>query len=204
MALIALILYYYSKNTSNKLYYTEDQAALRATQDDVAFNSYLMDQNYIYTDPKTNLLRGKGIDRSKTGAFILESDAKPKLTRFREINSGIGSRRDIPHYAFAFGLDKLDSLVTRVKRINKRGGLSNSDDKSLQGIRVYLIVSESNFNGTTTEHFDVMMVPVRKDGQDFVQLEKKNLPFLNDEDSVFLNTSAPCPDNCHVLKKSND
>ena len=150
-------------------------------------------KNYIYQD--TNGKMVGGIHPRNTGSFIELREAREKYSKFVEINRGMNGEKRIKPYAFAFGIDNLRSLIRAIERENLQYELPKDSLESIRGVRAYLVVTKDK--ETLKDHYDLMMIPVQGNGFDYRQIDKGQ-PFLSD--SLFLNTSAPCPNNCEPEK----
>ncbi|MGW8122640.1 hypothetical protein ACV07N_08255 [Roseivirga echinicomitans] len=149
-----------------------------------------MKRNYVFEDSSGTIV-GTGIHPSKTGSFIDLAEAKRKYARFVEINRKLDGEKWISPYAFAFGLDNLKSLIRAIDKENLKNDPTGTFNV-IRGVRAYLVVTKDQ--KTLLEHYDLMMIPVQGDGIDYIQIDTKDQPIF--PDSLFLNTSAPCPNNC--------
>ncbi|GHE74501.1 MULTISPECIES: hypothetical protein [Roseivirga] len=132
--------------------------------------------------------QGSRIDPEGTGSLISLKEAQDKMKVFNRENrrSSTADSLRITPFAFAFGSAHFDTLFSRIKRINE--DIGDDPEERVQGLRIYLTWNIKNTPG----HIDLLAVPVRGNGKDFVQVNPPN--FLEEE--VVLNTSAPCPNNC--------
>jgi hypothetical protein len=147
----------------------------------------------------------KEIDPDATGEFILYHKAVINAFKYRDQRNGEALLKKEP-YGFAFGRRQLRRFLDNIDDLNKKLGPFANPLDSIQGVRVYFVRTETELNANTKkEHFDVMMIPARGTGANFIPIGdeetgKTILDELNKKglrgDILFLNTSAPCPDLC--------
>jgi hypothetical protein len=183
LALIAMVIYHFysvdhdveQKQTSDQELQTAEKATSTGSDEELKEHFSKMIAN--------------GVD-STIGKFISQSTAKGKL------DSMLAYRRNNPgkpgiqnSYGYIFGLEKMRGLIQRIDKIN-----NNQDSVELTGIRVYRTISKTKGK----KYFDVFMIAVTKDNQDYPNLKNPDLPKLKetvDEDPI-LNYSNPCPTEC--------
>lgn len=140
-----------------------------------------------------------GVD-STTGKFISRSKAKAKLDTMLNYRRNNPRKPGIKNdYGYIFGLEKMRGLIQRIDNINK-----GSDSVNLTGIRIYRTISKIKGK----KYFDVFMIAVTEDNQDYPNLGNPDLPKNGnrdgnhekdgegDEDPI-LNFSTPCPTDCN-------
>ena len=146
-----------------------------------------MKRNYTYQDANGKTVGG--IHPRNTGSFISMDEAKLKYSKFVQSNGRMNDEKWIEPYAFAFGIDNIKSLIRAIDNENLQNKPTNASD-SIRGVRAYLVITKDK--KTSKDHYDLMMIPVKGDGMDYRQIDKG----ATELDSMLLNTSAPCPNNC--------
>ncbi|MGJ3236230.1 hypothetical protein [Marivirga sp.] len=183
LALIAMVIYHFysvengieQKQTSDQKLQTEENQTSSDSDQELKEHFSSMISN--------------GVD-STIGKFISQTTAKGKL------DSMLAYRRNNPgkpgiqnSYGYIFGLEKMRGLIQRIDKINK-----DQDSVELTGVRVYRTISKTKGK----KYFDVFMIAVTKENQDYPNLGNPDLPKMReteDEDPI-LNYSNPCPTEC--------
>ena len=133
--------------------------------------------------------------RRSTGKNLTLQQAIDKMDRFRQWNSpgGPGGKPKISPFAFAFGFDKIQTLIDESNDYNN--GLPSEDSlKTITGTRLYLTITRSrSVSGRMEPHLDLIFVPVLRSGNDYISLD---IDKGGDGDPMILNNSTPCPDLC--------
>lgn len=137
----------------------------------------------------------KKID-SLSGANLSYDEADEKMKKFRQWNDIIITKRLKPR-AFAFGLERVNNMLSDILIANQK----LPDNNKIVGVRAYLVRTHSDATSTRKKwHLDILLVPVLKSGDDYIEFrnDKRNEKFLlNEPNDMLLNTSIPCPNNCH-------
>jgi len=134
---------------------------------------------------------------SAAGDFLTQSEAGPRWRSFRDWNTKRWNfRKEIKPNGFAFGLQKLRIMIKEIDKINEDLYKRNVLDSIILGVRI-------NLSHTTKEnkkHIDALIVPIIKEGKNFIDLKTKS-PVINtfDDSSLLLNTSVPCPSVCDPI-----
>ncbi|HYG02219.1 MAG TPA: hypothetical protein VD927_07210 [Chryseosolibacter sp.] len=138
-----------------------------------------------------------------TGELITEEDARKKLDAYKTFLEN--NNQDVKQalYGFYFGRKRLKELM---KKIDKDSLKPKEDPEAIIGARVYLVISETGGK----PHQDVLLVPVRRDGQNVVPIDppyidkssspakgKSNIDSALFDATPVLNTSSPCPNQCN-------
>lgn len=135
--------------------------------------------------------RARRVHPDTTGKFVSRDSAASQFLRY------FHSRPSNQPYGFAFGLEKLRTLIENID--TKNGSMSPGDTSRIAGVRVYLVKRFSKLrNGTKKRHTDVLFVPVKASGYNFIGISDpiggKSVP--PNDPPLLLNTSSPCPDMC--------
>ncbi len=127
---------------------------------------------------------------TQTGRMIGLQEARDKMAAFRRMNGNNQNKPIITPYAFAFGKENIKKLLAAIERENDNLGPNATPLDSIQGVRIYLTLTDT-IKGKP--YLDLLLVPVKGDGNDYLQLDK--LSFLSSD--LLLNTSSPCPNMCN-------
>jgi hypothetical protein len=184
LALIAMVIYhFYSVDNGIEQKQTNDQKLQTAEKQTSSDSDQELKEHF-------SSMIANGVD-STIGKFISQTTAKGKL------DSMLAYRRNNPgkpgiqnSYGYIFGLEKMRGLIQRIDKINKA-----QDSVELTGVRVYRTIS----NRKGKKYFDVFMIAVTKENQDYPDLGNPDLPKMReteDEDPI-LNYSNPCPTECN-------
>lgn len=135
---------------------------------------------------------------SSSGEFIKSADAGKKLKAYKDymtfVNTGYQAKDDV--YGFAFGINRIDELITQIKDYNK----TFSPD-SITGIRIYM--ARAAIGATMVQ--DAFIIPALKNGDNFYNIDPDFEPtnvLWKQPTGAFsspsiLNTSVPCPNRCN-------
>lgn len=162
----------------------------------------------IFSNPNFRRVHPK-----KTGNAISIQNASNKLQSYLDWQY----RDHSQPYGFNFGLDNIRTMIEAIDVVNARMEAQNDTtdeiiengqiiklSKLIGGVRVYLTRSTLN----SLEYTDVMLVPVKKSGYNFIDLndpsgdsnpltgEKVNSDFITTPDPMYQNVSKPCPTIC--------
>lgn len=184
LALIAMVIYhFYSVDNGIEQKQTSDQELQPAEKQTSSESDQELKEHF-------SSMIANGVD-STIGKFISQTTAKGKL------DSMLAYRRNNPgkpgienSYGYIFGLEKMRGLIQRIDKINKA-----QDSVELTGVRVYRTISKTKGK----KYFDVFMIAVTKENQDYPDLGNPDLPKMReteDEDPI-LNYSNPCPTECN-------
>jgi hypothetical protein len=143
-----------------------------------------------------------GIHPDTTGKFIPYYTGIINAHKYREQRKNDPALKKEP-YGFAFGRNVLRTFLDKIDALNRNA----KPEDSIQGVRIYFVRSQTEITkGVFKEHFDLMMVPAKGDGKNYIPigdqksadsvmaiLKNKGIVFGDD---ILLNTSSPCPDMC--------
>jgi hypothetical protein len=129
-------------------------------------------------------------------AKVSWKDAQKDLKKYKT-EMGIDCDSNDPKniYGFTFKLGSFLEFVEDVKKIN------TTHRDSIQGIRVYLSMKNDTIPGTNNleQRMDIFLMPVDKNKKSIYPVDDcvyKEAKVLEEDDSVVLNTSVPCPNRC--------
>jgi len=132
-----------------------------------------IDINVEYANPEVPIDAGEPVDFDT---------AKERIDYFKEF----ANSKKQP-YGFAFGLETMDTLIKKIKKINK-DALDDGNPIVYTGIRIY--VSRHKKQGD----WNTILVGVTRDGRDIFSKETQ-IRGITADDPIY-NTSVPCPDSC--------
>jgi hypothetical protein len=181
IALIAMVIYHFY-SVDNGIEQLKETEQLTAEKETTTNNNQELKEYF-------SKMIANGVD-STIGKFISQSTAKGKLDSMLAYRRNNPGKPDIQNaYGYIFGLEKMRELIQRIDKINK-----DQDSVELTGIRVYRTISKTKGQ----KYFDVFMIAVTKDNQDYPDLGNPDLPKLRDteDEDPILNYSNPCPTEC--------
>lgn len=155
---------------------------------DSAYLKY-WDETSQFNSAADSFARKQRIHPKKTGKIIKHQKAKDKMAKFRKFNRNANKKPIITPYAFAFGKENIKNMLAAMERENSHLGTHSTALDSIQGVRIYLTLTDTI---PSKPYLDLLFVPVRGDGSDYLQVDKNMFA----RDSLLLNTSAPCPNLC--------
>jgi len=140
---------------------------------------------------------GPGEFSPQIGGFITPQRANEKLTKMldrREKLLDAGWEME-GVYGNVFGIEKFEEFIQKAKALNADG---RSGDERITAIRIYQAIGTSEINGVMKEHKDLFLIPVQKNGEDYINVHNvssvSNARSVNE--SVIFNSSLPCPSAC--------
>lgn len=187
------------------VYYYNNRPEKQATFIDNKGNAIVIDEKFkedissylelMSLDEKfVQKLKSATIDSTETGIFQTRDEAKSKLESFKEWNKKfLRKKLKITPYGFAFGLNKMRRLLAAIDLENKTN--QNDPDNIIHGIRINLSKTFSYEDKET--YLDAMIVPIMKNGKNYINITDDKVGILPPSDDLLLNTSAPCPDMCN-------
>ncbi|HEY3402056.1 MAG TPA: hypothetical protein VGK59_01650 [Ohtaekwangia sp.] len=140
----------------------------------------------------------KNIDSVNTGKKLSQYQAYHKKDSFNTWNKKkVNFVKEITPFGFAFGKYRIRKLLAEIDSTNRRLEDRNSTDSLIYGIRAYLNFSRNHLK-KKDRYFDLMLVPILKNGEPFFELKKKPEETMKSTSpTVIVNTSSPCPKMCN-------
>lgn len=127
----------------------------------------------------------------KTALPIEKGEAEIMKDDFKNWNNRRKSFKLKP-FAFSFGKDRLAQMLKDIEDVNNGILKDEEDSLKIQGVRIYLV---RKYKKRTRKNLNLMIVPVRGTGDDYWHATYK-FKINSDTSHLYLNTSAPCPNNC--------
>lgn len=154
----------------------------------------ISDQKMIEKWEKLNA----NIDSANTGRKIKLESVVSKKDSFDTWNKKkFNFVKEITPFGFAFGKQRIRKMLTEIDSTNRELLRLQKQDSLIFGVRAYLTFS-NNQQGRRSRHFDLVFVPIMKNGHSYYDLSGKTKKALTGgDDPMLLNTSSPCPKMCN-------
>ena len=198
VAALAVMTYLHLSSTpssSSSVGFQSEGTEVSLTSEEVkALYEFNADLNLDDQELLDSMVENSKIMDPNAGEWIPDNYARSKHAHFTEWNTQWGNlRQEIKPRSFAFGRIIIADLMKKIDSVNTALG-GAPDLEKIQGIRIYLTFTR--FEDRKKRYMDLMIVPVRGNGKDYVELEQSVQTKTSDPNKLVVNTSSPCPDNC--------
>ena len=201
IALITVIFFFINKQKNQQAFYLTDKGKkVFITKKDIkdlfSFNDLLdLDPRFVDKLDSAN----NSIDSVKTGKPLTLRTAGQNWRSFKKWNTKRGNFiREIKPNGFAFGKYRIRRMLYKIDSMNRKITERGNLDSLIVGVRLNLSHTVDPLNPRAKPSIDALFTPIKANGNSFYDIETEiKTATLDGTNEMLLNTSVPCPNNCH-------